>query len=132
MPSDLHPANTGCFSVDEEGLVPISELADAPRESDFSLAPIKDELEQIRLMVQDYMRAIEPALRPLSDLPGQLQELSELAEDVRSSANDAQRAAVSIRPLERTLLRIADEAGNAGTGERNDIRAAGMGRLFRK
>lgn len=115
----------------QEDLIPIAEVDERQNAAGESLGSLKDELEQIRQLVQDYMSVVEPAIRPIQSLPAQVQELSALADEVRQSADAAQRAANSVRPLERTLLRLAGgdrEEPEPGHG----ARAAGIGRLFRR
>lgn len=120
----------GELSRNEE-LVPITEVAIGHNAAGESFSSLKDELEQIRQLVQDYMSVVEPAIRPIQTLPERMEELSVLADDVRQSADAARKAANSVRPLERTLLRLAgDRKEEPEVG--NGARAAGIGRLFRR
>lgn len=115
----------------QDELVPITEVAEGQNAAGDSMGSLKDELEQIRQLVQDYMRVMEPAISPIQALPERMQELSALADDVRQSADAAQKAANSVRPLERTLLRLAGEVREEPEVG-NGARAAGIGRLFRR
>ncbi len=115
----------------QDDLVPIAEVDESQNAAGETLGSVKDELEQIRRLVQDYMSVVEPAIRPIQSLPEHVRELSALADEVRQSADAATRAANSVRPLERTLLRLAGgvkEEPEPGHG----ARAAGIGRLFRR
>jgi DNA repair ATPase RecN len=116
----------------QEQLVAIAEVTESQNVAGENLGSLKDELEQIRQLVQDYMRVVEPVLAPIQTLPDRVQELSMLAENVRESADAAQRAANSVRPLERTLLRLAGDGNREEPEGRDGARAAGIGRLFRR
>lgn len=114
----------------QEQLVPITEVAESQNAAAENLGSLKDELEQIRQLVQDYMSVMAPVIQPMQSLPDRVQELTALADDVRQSADAAQRAANSVRPLERTLLRLAGGNGKEEPEVGDGARAAGIGRLF--
>ena len=118
--------------ISQERLVPISDLTRPEESATENLDSIKLELEQIRHLVQDCLSVVEPVVRPVQTLPGKMEELSALAEDLRQSAEETRRAANSVRPLERTLLRLAGDAERREPGFADGERAVGSGRLFRR
>lgn len=111
---------------------PVVELEER-REPAVGLSPeLRDELDQVKLLIHDYLGLLLPAAEPIEQLTRQLQDLMALSQDIRRSADAAERAAAAVAPLERTLLRLTSEmTADARPEDRQDRRGSGLGKLFR-
>ncbi|MDF1720454.1 MAG: hypothetical protein P1U65_07260 [Minwuia sp.] len=105
----------------------ISEPAAEPNER------MQAEFDEIKLLIHDYLGLLLPVAEPVQALSRQLEDMNNLAKDVRRSAEAAERAAASVLPLERAVLRmtgaVPDDAKDVH--ERvQDRRGSGLGKLF--
>lgn len=91
----------------DEDLVPVAAL-DQAADDRSELAQVKDELDQIRSLVQDYLTILRPAIQPIQELPEHLNELSKLAQDLHLAARTAGDAAGRVRPDDRQQVSGAE------------------------
>lgn len=75
----------------DERLVPVAAV-DQQHDANPELANVKDELDQIRRLVQDYLTILEPAIQPIQSLPEHVNELSRLVRELRSAEAPARRS----------------------------------------
>lgn len=68
----------------DERLVPVAAV-DQRHDAKPEMAHVKDELDQIRRLVQDYLNILEPAIQPIQSLPEHVNELSRLVRELRSA-----------------------------------------------
>ncbi len=127
--ADDEPFETDILDeLQAERLTPVSQVEDRDVQR---WDELNEELEQLRQIVQDYTQVIAPALAAMQHVPERMHELSELARDVRRSAEVAQRAAASVLPLERTLLRLIEESHAGDVDHKYERRSGSIGKLLR-
>lgn len=115
-----------------EAVTPVVELEERPDNAVGLTQELRDELDQVKLLIHDYLGLLLPAAEPVEQLSRQLQDLMTLSQDIRRSADAAERAAAAVAPLERALTRLtADMSAEARSDDRPDRRGGGLGKLFR-
>lgn len=87
------------------------------------------EFDEIKLLIHDYLGLLLPVAEPVQALSRQLEDMSNLAKDVRRSADAAERAAASVLPLERAVLRMTNGTSD-GMAPVQERRGSGLGKLF--
>lgn len=104
----------------------LHEIAEPATDPDSGM---QAEFDEIKLLIHDYLGLLLPVAEPVQALSRQLEDMSNLAKDVRRSADAAERAAASVLPLERAVLRMTNGTSDemAPVQER---RGSGLGKLF--
>lgn len=90
---------------------------------------LQAEFDEIKLLIHDYLGLLLPVAEPVQALSRQLEDMSNLAKDVRRSADAAERAAASVLPLERAVLRMTGAASDDPVPV-HERRGSGLGKLF--
>ncbi len=112
--------------------VETTHLQEVPEASGQATEPyprMQAEFDEIKLLIHAYLGLLLPVAEPVQALSRQLEDMGNLAKDVRRSAEAAERAAASVQPLERAVLRMTGGTPDtAGPG--NERRGSGLGKLF--
>ncbi len=113
-------------SIETTHLHEIPEVPEVPADPD---PRFQAEFDEIKLLIHDYLGLLLPVAEPVQALSRQLEEMGNLAKDVRRSADAAERAAASVLPLERAVLRMTGGTPD-DVGQTQERRGSGLGKLF--
>jgi len=91
---------------------------------------LQGELDEIKLLIHDYLGLLLPVAEPVQELSRQLQDMGSLSQDVRRAADAAERAAASVQPLERAVMRMSDGFRTEEAEHAHERRGSGLGKLF--
>ncbi len=105
----------------------LSEVQEAPTELSTRL---QGELDEIKLLIHDYLGLLLPVAEPVQELSRQLQDIGSLSQDVRRAADAAEKAAASVQPLERAVMRMSGGYRTEEADQAHERRGSGLGRLF--
>ncbi|WP_281016122.1 MULTISPECIES: hypothetical protein [unclassified Minwuia] len=105
----------------------LREVQEAPTELSTRL---QGELDEIKLLIHDYLGLLLPVAEPVQELSRQLQDIGSLSQDVRRAADAAEKAAASVLPLERAVMRMSGEYRTEEAGQAHERRGGGLGKLF--
>lgn len=105
----------------------LSEVQEAPTELS---ARLQGELDEIKLLIHDYLGLLLPVAEPVQELSRQLQDIGSLSQDVRRAADAAEKAAASVQPLERAVMRMSGGYRTEEADQAHERRGSGLGRLF--
>lgn len=104
----------------------LHEIPEPAMDTDLRL---QAEFDEIKLLIHDYLGLLLPVAEPVQALSRQLEDMGNLAKDVRRSADAAERAAASVLPLERAVLRMTGAASDDPVPVQ-ERRGSGLGKLF--
>lgn len=105
----------------------LSEVQEAPTELSTRL---QGELDEIKLLIHDYLGLLLPVAEPVQELSRQLQDIGSLSQDVRRAADAAEKAAASVQPLERAVMRMSGGYRTEEAEQAHERRGSGLGKLF--
>ena len=105
----------------------LSEVQEAPTELSTRL---QGELDEIKLLIHDYLGLLLPVADPVQELSRPLQDIGSLSQDVRRAADAAEKAAASVQPLERAVMRMSGGYRTEEADQAHERRGSGLGRLF--
>ncbi|GJL89652.1 MAG: hypothetical protein DHS20C03_33610 [Minwuia thermotolerans] len=105
----------------------LSEVQETPTELSTRL---QGELDEIKLLIHDYLGLLLPVAEPVQELSRQLQDIGSLSQDVRRAADAAEKAAASVQPLERAVMRMSGGYRTEEADQAHERRGGGLGKLF--
>jgi len=121
----------GGVSADDGYLTPVSQLVDQGSFAEAPCASLKDEVERLQEVIQACNHVLGPATALADAIPKQIAELKAVVAEARRATDAAQKAAATVLPLERALLRLIEESQTGVMDDRHDKRASSIGRLLR-
>lgn len=126
LEATFHEARSGEAGATME-TTHLSEVPEAPTELSTRL---QGELDEIKLLIHDYLGLLLPVAEPVQELSRQLQDIGSLSQDVRRAAEAAEKAAASVQPLERAVMRMSGGYRAEEADQANERRGSGLGKLF--